>query len=134
MNHSVAYNLNNGQWRDLVSQFHYDRSEVFSLGVDTRYDMEEARMRRVSTNLAWVINPKWRVQWLGGYDAPNKKLLYNEILVTRDLHCWDVSAYYSYQQKYFYLYFRLKALNIPLPQFGIGRGGQILGGGQGWPL
>ncbi|MHB0938053.1 MAG: LPS-assembly protein LptD [Armatimonadota bacterium] len=134
MNHSVAYNLNNGQWRDMVSQFKYDRSEVVSLGVDTRYDMEGARMRRVSTNLAWNINPQWRVQWLGGYDAPNKKLLYNEILVTRDLHCWDVSAYYSYQQKYFYLYFRLKALDIPLPQFGIGRGGQILGAGQGWPL
>ena len=86
-------------------------------------------MRRVSTNLSWVITPRWRLQWLGGYDAPNKKLLYNEFLVTRDLHCWDVSAYYSYQQKYFYLYFRLKALDIPLPRFGIGRGGQILGGG-----
>ena len=134
MNHSVAYNLNNGQWRDLVSTFRYDRSEVIALGVDTRYDMEGARMRRVSTNLAWVINPQWKVQWLGGYDAPSKKLLYNEFLVTRDLHCWDVSAYYSYQQKYFYLYFRLKALDIPLPQFGIGRGGQILGGGQAIPL
>ena len=127
--HSLAYDLNNGQWRDLVSQFKYERSDTISLGVDTRYDMEGNRMRRVSTNLSWVITPRWRLQWLGGYDAPNKKLLYNEFLVTRDLHCWDVSAYYSYQQKYFYLYFRLKALDIPLPRFGIGRGGQILGGG-----
>jgi hypothetical protein len=134
MTHAVAYDLNNGQWRDLVSQFRYGRSDVISLGVDSRYDMEGERLRRVSTNLSWVINPKWKVQWLGGYDGPSKRLLYNEILLSRDLHCWDVSAYYSYQQKYFYLYFRLKALDIPLPMFGIGRGGQLLTGPEGVPL
>jgi len=118
----------------MVSQFRYERGQAISLGVDSRYDMQGERLRRVSTNLSWVIDPRWKVQWLGGYDGPGKQILYNEILITRDLHCWDVSAYYSYQQKYFYLYFRLKALNIPLPMFGIGRGGQLLTGTEGLPL
>jgi len=133
MTHAVAYDLNSDLWRDLVSQFRYERSEATALEVDSRYDMQNGRMRRVSTNLSWVINPVWSVQWLGGYDATSRKLLYNEILLTRDLHCWDVSAYYSYQQKYFYMVFRLKALDIPLPLFGVGRGGQLLTGIGGEP-
>jgi lipopolysaccharide assembly outer membrane protein LptD (OstA) len=130
---SLAYDLNNGRWRDLVSEFTWNNPLVaYSLG--SRYDTEEGRLRRVSSDLKWVISPVWRLQWLNGYDGINNKLLYNEFLVTRDLHCWDVSAYYSYQRKYFYLYFRLKALNVPLPLFGIGRGGQVLSTTQGMPF
>lgn len=128
---ALAYDLNNDRWRDLVSQFSWfnDPRLIFNLG--SRYDLQDGHLRRVSTEMEWVVNPKWRVQWLGGYDGINKELLYNEFLVTRDLHCWDASVYYSYQNRYVYFYLRLKALNTPLPRFGIGRGGQVLDTSQG---
>jgi len=125
-NQSLAYDLNNNNWRDLVSQFGWQRSEQLIFNLGSRYDIEGSRLRRVSTELSWVISPKWRLQWLGGYDGISNELLYNEFLVTRDLHCWDVSLYVSHQLQYQYLYVRLKALNMPLPLFGIGRAGQVL--------
>lgn len=130
----VGYNFNNGTWDDLVSQFSYQQEPRLIFNLGSRYDMEGGKLRRVSTELDWVITPVWRLQWLGGYDNTTQTTLYNEFLLIRDLHCWDVALYSSLQQHYVYLYVRLKALNLPLPFFGIGRGGQVLDTNQGVPF
>ncbi len=134
MTQAVAYDLNNKRWRDLVSQYRWANNPLMTFDLSTRYDPQGGQLRNVSTNLQWVVTPKWRLNWLGGYDGIQREVLYNEFLVVRDLHCWDAAVYYSYQRKYVYLYFRLKALNLPLPGFGIGRGGQILDTAQGFPF
>jgi hypothetical protein len=126
MTNSTAYDLNNHLWRDLVSQLTWEKESLVNLKVGTRYNLNEGQLSNVSTDLAWIISPKWRVQWLNGYDGLRHEMLYNEILVVRDLHCWDAALYYSYQQKYVFLHLRMKALNLAIPGFGIGRGGQVL--------
>ncbi|HEX2948501.1 MAG TPA: hypothetical protein VHV83_02855 [Armatimonadota bacterium] len=128
---SLAYDFNTGKWRDLISQFNFENDPLVIFSIGSRYDLENKQLRTISTQLSWVITPKWRLQWLGGYDGITKQILENEILITRDLHCWDASLYYSAEQKYTYFYVRLKALNTPLPRFGIGRGGQVLDTSQG---
>ncbi|MHB9025599.1 MAG: LPS-assembly protein LptD [Armatimonadota bacterium] len=130
----VGYDLNNNLWRDLVSQYSWRNSPNVTFNLGTRYDIEGQQLRRISTELEWVISPRWRLEWLGGYDGINNSLLYNEFLITRDLHCWDASLYVSQSRKYVYLYLRLKALNLPIPDFGIGQGGQILSTNQGESL
>ncbi len=134
MTQAVAYDLNNGRWRDLVSQYHFGRDELLTVDLGTRYDLPGQQLRTLTTNVDWVVGPQWRVQWLGSYDGIRHTTLYNEFLVVRDLHCWDAAIYYSFQRKYVYLYFRLKALNLPLPGFGIGRNGQVLDTAQGLPF
>jgi hypothetical protein len=124
--HSLGYDPNIGIWRDLNSQFSWDNGENIALRSNTIYNMELGKMRRVSGDLTLKPTSKWRIHWLSGYDFVSKQFLYNEYLVTRDLHCWDVSAYYSQQQKSFYMYLRLKAMDLPMPRFGVGRGGQVL--------
>ncbi len=124
--HSLGYDPNIGVWRDLNSQFSWDNGESISLHGNTIYNMEIGAMRRVSGDVTIKPTDKWRIRWLTGYDFVAKQFLYNEYLVTRDLHCWDISAYYSQQQKSFYMYMRLKALDLPMPRFGVGRGGQVL--------
>lgn len=131
MNQSVSYDVNSGAWRDLVSQYSWRPGQLVTFNLGSRYDLETSTLRRVSTELDWVISPVWRLQWLGGYDGVTKDFSYNEFLLTRDLHCWDASLYASQQQKYVGLFVRLKALNIPLPRFGIGNGGQVLNTDQG---
>ncbi len=124
--HTLGYDPNIGVWRDLNSQFSWDNGESVLLHSNTIYNMELGKMRRVSGDLTLKPTEKWRIRWLTGYDFVAKQFLYNEYLVTRDLHCWDMSIYYSQQQKSYYMYLRLKALDLPMPRFGTGRGGQIL--------
>ena len=128
---TVGYDFNDSTWRDLVSKFTWKREARVALDLGGDYDMQDGRMRTINADLIWQINANWRLKWLGSYDFSLQQMDYDEFLVTRDLHCWDISACYSEQQQYFYVYLRLKALNIPLPQFGLGRGGQVLSANQG---
>lgn len=125
--HSLAYDLNTKRWRNLTSNFSWTFAPAGQvLNIGTLYDFNIGQLRRVSTQLRWEITSKWQLQWLGGYDGVLKQFSYNEFLLKRDLHCWDVAVYYSRDQQSFGLFVRLKALNTPLPDFQIGRGGQIL--------
>jgi hypothetical protein len=124
---SVAFDRQNNDWRDLVSTFTWRDTPRVSGSLGGRYDLAQSQLRQLTTELDWTVSKQWRLQWLGGYDGLNKRFLYNEYLVTRDLHCWDVSLYASEQQKTVHLAFRLKALNLQLPGFGVGSGGQSLG-------
>ena len=133
MSQAASYDLNASRWNDLISRFSLGTNPlIFNTG--TQYSITEGRLQRVTTEMRWQIDPKWSVEWLGGYDGLARQFLYNEFLVKRDLHCWDIALYYSQEQKTGYLYLRLKALNMPLPELGIGRGGQVLNTSQGSPF
>lgn len=129
----LAYDLNNSRWRDLNSRVSLGTGRViFNAG--TQYNLQFGRLLNVRTELAWQASARWSLEWLGGYDVRTRQYLYNQFLLKRDLHCWDAALYYDQEQHSTYLYLRLKALNMPLPQLGIGRGGQRLDTYTGVPL
>ncbi len=127
----VGFDLELNQWRDLQSQYTWLFPPRLRFNLGTWYAIEQKELRQANTNLEWQVTPQWRLAWLGGYDGINRKFLYDEFLVTRDLHCWDVSLQYSESNQSGYIYFRLKALNTPLPSFGFGKGGNGLGTNPG---
>jgi len=129
----TGYDPNNGKWRDWVSQLNIQQASRFIFKLGTRYSFLDQRLVQVTTELDWTMSPRWRVQWLGGYDGLTRQLTYNEFLIVRDMHCWDTALYVSRQQKMVYLYLRLKAINLPLPFFGISRSGQLIDTTQGIP-
>jgi hypothetical protein len=129
--HRLAFDLESNQWRDLQSQFSWLFPPRLRFNLNTWYALEEQRLRQATSNLEWQITPQWRLAWLGGYNGIDNEFIYDEFLLTRDLHCWDVSLHFSEQNKSGYIYFRLKALNAPLPSFGFGKGGNALGTNPG---
>lgn len=38
------------------------------------------------------LTPKWKIQFTSGYDFKAKDLSYTSFQISRDLHCWDLSA------------------------------------------
>lgn len=129
MQHSAAYDPNMGSWRDLTSGVTFRDTPRLFTQLGTRYDLANRQLRQVTGNVNWKMDKNWGVQWMGGYDGINKQFLYNEYLITRDLHCWNVAFNYSAEQRSFGLSFRLKALDISPAKFGYGKGGQALGNG-----
>ena len=55
-----------------------------------------APKRKFSHNLNfsgnWTITPKWRINFSAAYDITNNKLNYTSLGISRDLHCWTMSA------------------------------------------
>jgi len=122
---SGAYDANHGMPRDLLARVRFgDHRTALELSSD--YQPATGKLQRTTTHVDWVANPKWRVQLLSSYDGVQHHWEWGEVLLTRSLHCWDVSAYYSLQRNLFRLDFRIKAFDWGKPDFGVGRYGQYL--------
>lgn len=129
---STSYDVNRGEPRDLVAQTRFDDYRTaWSLGV--RYDPRLRIWRRVSSELDWQATPKWRIAYLTGYDGLERRFIYNEVLLIRDLHCWEARLYYSQQRRLFQFDLRIKAFQWGPGGFGTGQFGQYLDTSQGQP-
>jgi hypothetical protein len=122
---STGYDPNRGMPRDLLTTLRFGDYRT-ALQVSTRYQPRDGRLLRATSYLDWVATPKWRIQILSSYDGIQHEWVYGEVLLTRDLHCWQAMAYYSLQRNLFRLEFRIKAFEWGKPDFGVGRYGQYL--------
>ena len=120
---SSAYNLNEGQFRDVVTQAQWKRGDDW-LNLGARYDARRGQLRRVAVDADVDLAPRWRLRYLAGYDRALRKVIYNEAMLVRDLHCWEALFFYSQQRKMFRLDFRIKAFEWGRRDFGLGRFGQ----------
>jgi len=119
----TAYDLNEGQFGDVVTQARWSRGDN-RLNLGTRYDARRGQLRRVALDTDMDIAAGWRLRYLAGYDSALRKLIYNETMLIRDLHCWEALLYYSEQRKLFRLDFRIKAFEWGRRDFGVGQFGQ----------
>jgi len=122
---SAGYDPNRGVPRDLLTRLRFGDYRT-ALDLSARYQPQQGKLQRATAYLDWVANPKWRVQLLSSYDGLQHQFVWGEVLVTRDLHCWQALAYYSLQRNLFRLDFRIKAFEWGRPDFGVGRSGQYL--------
>jgi len=122
---SAGYDPNRGVPRNLLTRFRFGDYRT-ALEVSASYQPQQGRLSRATSYLDWVANSKWRVQLLSSYDGLQRQFVWGEVLVTRQLHCWEAMAYYSLQRNMFRLDFRIKAFEWGKPDFGVGRSGQYL--------
>jgi len=129
---ATSYDLNEGEQRDMVAQARFDDFRT-ALSLGLRYDPRISTWRRVSAELDWQATPKWRIGYLTAYDGLTHDFVYNEAVLTRDLHCWEARLYYSEQSDLLRLDLRIKAFEFGAGGFGTGRFGQRLDTSQAQP-
>lgn len=127
----LGYDPNSKKWRDWTAGYSWVPNERLVLNLGTRYSLEEQQFSRLASELDWRINQQWRVQHRASLNPVSGSFNYHELLLTRDLHCWDATIYLSDAQQTFGFFLRLKAFDMPIPSFGIGRGGEILNSSLG---
>lgn len=88
------------------------------------YDFQRSRLSNLRMVLDTPLLERWRVQsWLG-YNGFTKRVDYNDLLLSYDLHCWQAAVFYSRQRHEFQFNLVLKALGFGVGNPGIGRYGQ----------
>jgi hypothetical protein len=123
LNLSAGYDPNAGQGRDVALQARWEKGDE-SLGISGRYDLRRGQLRRVAADADLRAGRRWRARYLVGYDNLQRRFIYNEVLLTRDLHCWEAVLFYSQQRKLVRFDLRIKAFEWGARDFGIGRFGQ----------
>lgn len=122
---SSAYDLNRGDPREIAALgVLADSRTAWALGL--RFDPRTSRWRRITSELDWRISDKWRLQAINGWDGATHRFLYNEVLLVRDLHCWEALLYYSQSRRLVRMDLRIKAFEWGRRDFGVARTGQYL--------
>lgn len=137
LNVQATLNLNEGQWNYLRAYLRA-RTDAFSMNLNGVYD--PLRHRWASANL-WldtqVFRTPLRVQTVLTYNGYVNRFESRQLLLTWDLHCWELSAGYIDNPLGFRtdreVVFRLRIKAFPEAQrFGVGQFGQALETGGGW--
>ncbi len=137
LNVQSTLNLNEGQWNYLRAYLR-GRSERFAMNLNGVYD--PIRHRWASANL-WLDTPiprtPLRVQTYLTYNGYVNRFEGRQLLLTWDLHCWEMSVGYIDNPLGFRadreVVFRLRIKAFPeVQRFGVGQFGQLLETGGGW--
>ncbi len=137
LNVQSTLNLNEGQWNYLRAYLR-GRSERFAVNLNGVYD--PVRHQWASANL-WLDAPVFgtplRVQTYLTYNGYVKRFEGRQLLLTWDLHCWELSVGYIDNPLGFRadreVVFRLRIKAFPETQrFGVGQFGQSLETAGGW--
>ncbi|MCE5324314.1 hypothetical protein LLG46_13520 [bacterium] len=130
---ATGFNFNTWKWKALINQVRYrSLDDCFRFDLGTRYDTTVGvrKLSSIKGLLDTRVGPKTRVQASLGYNGISQDFDYQNIMITRDLHCWELSLAYVnqtgfYTDKGIRLNLRIKA--FPLTQnFGAGAFGQVL--------
>lgn len=137
LNVQSTLNLNEGQWNYLRAYLRA-RTDAFSMNLNGVYD--PIRHRWASANL-WldtqIFRMPLRVQTVLTYNGYVNRFEGRQLLLTWDLHCWELSVGYIDNPLGFRadreVVFRLRIKAFPeVQRFGIGQFGQSLETGGGW--
>ena len=114
LNLSSGYDIENKKYRDLVAI----ATLVPFLGLTTDlagdYDLNQGQLKTASSVLDLEVGERWQEKWhfkIGHtYDFLTKQYIMRDLMVVKDLHCWEARFTYSDFRKEFRLSFLLKAL------------------------
>ena len=124
---------NASRLRDIRGRLRVDYGSRLQLSVGALWDTDRDRLGTIRTMLNTSLGTKWQLQSLLGSVAtgfgPSEP--YAQVMLTRDLHCWEASAIYRQEttfgqrQQDFRLLLSLKAFPIN-KEFGVTQSGQYL--------
>jgi len=138
-----TYSPESNTFGDVISNFRLDRTKSRFLGgtvdLGLRYSPSLGRLSRVNAQLDILATRKTRVELLTGYNGFSRQIDFNQVRVTRDLHCFNLFATFDQSRKELRFDLALKAFPFVDTRYGIGQFGQGLdtrigsfGGGGGY--
>lgn len=119
--------------RDIRASLKVDYGPIFQLGVGTLWDTNNNNFANLRGVLNTRISSKWQLQALYGKTNPGFGVgqQYTQVMLTRDLHCWEASAIYrtenffGQRQSDFRMFMSIKAFPVN-KEFGVSTSGQYL--------
>lgn len=111
---STGWDIENTRYKDLVNTLKVNPYDTLSMSFSTTSDMNEGVLRSGSILydlylLKGQVN-QWRVKFSQVFDSASQQFKMRDIMVVKDLHCWELKYTYSEYRKEFSLTFSLKAL------------------------
>ena len=112
----TSWDIENQIWLDLVSGYRLMPFKGLTDDTTLVQDLNTGQLKSGSNLLDWEIGSEqeWENHWhfkLGHvYNPSNQEFKLVDVMIAKDLHCWEIKYLYSDYRKEFSLIFTLKAL------------------------
>lgn len=115
-----GYDIENQRYRDLVTGTHIIPFPGITGDINSVHDLNSGTLKSADSLFDLEIGDHWTNRWhirVGNvYDFFTKRFLLRELMIVKDLHCWEVKFIYSDYRKQYMFSFVLKA--FPEQPFG----------------
>lgn len=116
---TAEYDFNRTKGRNLTQSLLYKPSDVTHYRTIFNYDMEKKKGVRWDNELGTKLGPWWQLLYKNSYSPQaQRKFVYNDILLVRDLHCWE--ARFSYRSAFKQIYVELSIKAFPTEKIKLG--------------
>ncbi|MFA5840388.1 MAG: hypothetical protein WC890_07040 [Candidatus Margulisiibacteriota bacterium] len=121
-----GWDIENRCYKDLVSSLHYVPVDFFTVDLSSTQDLNNGALKygNVLYDLfALKGQPnQWHFKFSQVYDTASQQFKVRDIMVVKDLHCWELKYSYSDWLKQFTMTFSLKAMPDQPIGYTAGRG------------
>ena len=111
--------IGEGKFKDIVGDLEFRPSHFWGMALETTYDIEKRDLaasnldlfglkgerwrldflhryekeisNQLTTKLSWQLHPLWKVEVYDRFEVNGKQFEEEELVLTRDLHCWEGS-------------------------------------------
>jgi hypothetical protein len=111
---SSGWDIENTRYKDLVSSLHLAPLSFFGVDVSFTSDINNGQLKYGNVlydlYLLKAEPNQWRLKVSQVFDATDRQFKVRDIMIVKDLHCWELKYSYSDWRKEFSLTFTLKAV------------------------
>ncbi|MDD4179221.1 MAG: hypothetical protein PHH14_04135 [Candidatus Margulisbacteria bacterium] len=123
---NTGWDIENTKYKDLVASLHYAPLTCFALDLALTQDLNLGQTKSGSALYdIYFLEGKpnqLHLRFSQVYDTTSREFKVRDIMVVKDLHCWEIKATYSDYRKEFSFTFTLKAIPGEPLGFSSGRG------------
>ncbi|MCX5726177.1 MAG: DUF3769 domain-containing protein [Candidatus Saganbacteria bacterium] len=124
---SGGYDIENQRYRDFVTGMHVVPFPGTYADINSVHDLNSGALRSADSLFDIEMGDDWTNKWhirAGNvYDFFTKRFLLRDLMIVKDLHCWEAKFMYSDYNKEYTFSFTLKA--FPSQPFGWSTGGGL---------
>ena len=116
LNARSGFDLNNKKYLDLTTGIALKPINKLTLSVNANQDINAGILKTANSIVDWEIGSEkdwvnhWHIKFGHVYDKAADFFKLRDVMIIKDLHCWDVKYLYSDYRKEYSLTFTIKAL------------------------
>lgn len=115
---SSGFDIEQQRYLDFISRLSYVPHNRLSLNLNSAYEMNYGYIKSADTLVSFEIGENWQDHWSfkfsHRYDLSAKEMRLMDVMIVKDLHCWEMKYTYSEYAKQYTVTFSLKAFpDIP---------------------
>ncbi|MBI2265839.1 MAG: hypothetical protein HYU64_11805 [Armatimonadetes bacterium] len=109
LNVGSGYDFDTRRWQTVLTRLDLTPRSSWNISLGSAYDLHQRTWYNLDTQCDVLLPKGLRFRYWGVYDLRNHKLTYQDLILSKDVHCWDAQMVYRWARRELWLQVNIKA-------------------------